>query len=182
MRSKLRFCALCLALGVAGLLAKQALAEQYISQADFLAEAFQGNAFESKTYWLKPEDKTNAQKILGHSYAGLRVRYWQHQQTRAWILEEIGKERPIHIGIVIKQHTLDKLSILAFNESRGWEVKHAFFTEQFQQRQLQSNLDLDSKIDGITGATLSVRAVTNSARWALYLQQQVLASERATNP
>ncbi|MDZ7925440.1 MAG: FMN-binding protein [Marinagarivorans sp.] len=157
-------------------------AEQYLTQEQFLQAAFgqqseNGNAaVTSKTYWLNAADKIVAEQILSHAYAGLRVRYWQNDNQlnkSAWILEEIGKERPIQIGIVIKDQQIEQVSILAFNESRGWEVKHPFFTEQFTQRQLQNNQQLDKKIDGITGATLSVRAVTNTARWALYLAQQI---------
>ncbi|MCP4949490.1 MAG: FMN-binding protein [Aestuariibacter sp.] len=38
---------------------------------------------------------------------------------------------------------------------------------------LNSRFKLDRQIDGITGATLSVRAVTRLARMALYLHSQI---------
>jgi hypothetical protein len=51
-------------------------------------------------------------------------------------------------------------------------VRHAFFTRQFDQAQLE-NGKLDRSIDGITGATLSVEALQRAARLALWLDQQL---------
>jgi hypothetical protein len=64
------------------------------------------------------------------------------------------------------------LRVLIYRESRGWEVRHAFFTRQFDQAQLE-NGKLDRSIDGITGATLSVEALQRAARLALWLDQQL---------
>ncbi|MEO1898962.1 MAG: FMN-binding protein, partial [Methylococcales bacterium] len=65
------------------------------------------------------------------------------------------------------------LKVLAFRESRGWEVKHDFFTDQFKQNTLDSHLKLTQAIDGISGATLSVRALTKTARLALFFDSLV---------
>ncbi|MDA0792136.1 MAG: FMN-binding protein [Proteobacteria bacterium] len=42
---------------------------------------------------------------------------------------------------------------------------------------LDSDLQLTGSIDGITGATLSVKAVTNVTRFALYLHESVTVGE-----
>jgi len=65
-----------------------------------------------------------------------------------------------------------KVKVLIFRESRGDEIRHAFFTQQFKQATLQSNSQLDQTIDGISGATMSVRAFTKLARLALFLSTQ----------
>lgn len=57
-----------------------------------------------------------------------------------------------------------------FRESRGFEVRYPFFTDQFRGARLREGLDLDREIDGISGATLSVRALTKLARLALLLR------------
>lgn len=157
-------------------------AEQYLSREDFLSKAFGDAAVQSKTLWLSAEQKKIAQQILGHPYKGLRIRYWASAKDQtAWVLEAIGKERPIQIGVVIQSAEIKNISILAFQESRGWEVRFPFFTEQFNGVSLaekqsidgrRSKYMLDKHIDGITGATLSVKAVTNTAKFALYLQRQ----------
>jgi hypothetical protein len=150
----------------------QAQAEEYLNQADFLQQAFGQQTPEVKTLWLNDEQKKIAADILGHPYNALRLRYWQAGDTRAWITEEIGKERPIRIGVISRQQQVQDVVIMAFQESRGWEVRNRFFTDQFSGVRLSPEQKLDRSIDGITGATLSVRAVTNSVRWILYLDSQ----------
>ncbi len=155
-----------------------AAGEEYVSQTDFLAKAFPSSDFKANTFWLKTDHKAAAKEMLGHPYQGLRLRYWASLDNgdTAWIINEIGKERPIRIGVVIKEGRIHNVTILAFEESRGWEVRYPFFTEQFEGVKLQEGLKLDASIDGITGATLSVRAVSNVARLALYLHNQVAAT------
>ena len=88
-------------------------------------------------------------------------------------LEEIGKEKLITMGFIVSNDELEKLRVLAFRESRGWEIKHQFFTDQFNKVRLQDDLQLDKTIDGISGATLSVRAAKKLARLALYYHRTV---------
>jgi hypothetical protein len=63
--------------------------------------------------------------------------------------------------------------VLAFRESRGWEIRYPFFTDQFSGLTLAPDGYLSKPIDGITGATLSVRAVERVTRLALWLNAQV---------
>jgi hypothetical protein len=65
--------------------------------------------------------------------------------------------------------------VLIFRESRGWEVRHDFFTDQFKGVTLNDDRELDLPIDNISGATLSVRALTRLARLALYLHNNHVA-------
>ena len=93
-------------------------------------------------------------------------------------MEEIGKELPITIGVLVnginEGSHIEQVKILAFRESRGWEVRYPAFTTQYQNVKITPpNHKLDQHIDGITGATLSVRAVTKVARLALFFHQQV---------
>ena len=110
--------------------------------------------------------------ILGHRYKKIRVPYWQKGCRSAWILEEIGKERFITTGFVVNSTGLEKVKVLIFRESRGWEVKHDYFGEQFVDARLSDN-GLTKRIDNISGATLSVRAVTKLSKMALMLHAHV---------
>jgi hypothetical protein len=139
----------------------------------FIAEVFDNNAPKPGVIWLNKELKAQLKDILGHDYKGLRVRYWQQDDRTAWILDEIGKDKPITTGIVVSKGRIERVRILVFRESRGWEVRHSFFTEQFDDATLKENRELDRHIDNISGATLSVRAVTRLARVALLLDQQL---------
>lgn len=138
----------------------------------FLAEVFNGTLPQSDVIWMKGDVRKTVADILGHPYAGLRIRYWREGQRSAWILEEIGKEEPITFGVVIDGDRVEQVKVLAYRESRGGEVKYPAFTQQFQNVGLVDNR-LDKHIDGITGATLSVRAMTNVVRLALYLDSSI---------
>lgn len=178
MSEVLRLTLLSLALS----LALPALAEDvYLSKQDFLDQAFDGQPPATEILWLNQQQKAAAKRILGHPYRGLRVRYWPRQTDNgarsAWIFDEIGKEYPITIGVVIDNNAIDRVRILIYRESRGYEVRHPYFTQQFAGRVLEEDLSLDDSIDGITGATLSVHAVTNVSRLALYLHQSVVAQD-----
>ena len=144
----------------------------YQSPDDFLGEAFAGSPPAPKVVWLQGEVKETAGDILGHGYPGIRIRYWGKDKRTAWILEEIGKTQPITVGLVVNENALESIRVLAFRESRGWEVRYPFFTDQFSGIQLTADNQLDRPIDGISGATLSVRALKKLTRLALYLHQQ----------
>ncbi len=145
----------------------------YQEPREFLHQAFHGDPPPPKMVWLSGEVRAATQAILGHQPAQLRLRYWAREQRSAWILEEIGKEHPITVGVVVNAGKLESIKVLVFRESRGDEVRHPFFTEQFSGAALTSQRVLDRTIDGISGATLSVRALTKLARLALYLHQHL---------
>ncbi len=146
-------------------------AETYKTTEVFLKENFTGKVPPAKYVWLRDDLKKKVNAILSHPYGKLRVRYWMSGNKSAWVLEEIGKEKPITTGIIVNNGKISKAEILAFRESRGWEVKYPFFLKQFSQASLKGNNQLDRNVDGITGATLSVRAVTKLARIALLLHK-----------
>lgn len=145
----------------------------YQQPSDFIDEAFGGVTVPSKVIWLSKTLQDSIREIMGHPYPSLRIRYWQNNHKTAWILDEVGKKRPITTGIVINTNKIERLKVLVYRESRGNEIRHPFFTDQFMQIGLQSDLELDRHIDGITGATLSVRAMKKLARVALYLHRIV---------
>ncbi len=144
----------------------------------FLAASFAPAQGQMESLWLTDEIRDSAKQILNHVYPGLRIRYWYAREAgslrTAWIINEIGKTRPITIGISIVDGHIERVRILEFRESRGGEVRMDFFTRQFVGLSLHSpEHQLSDTIDGITGATLSVKAVKKATRFALYLHQLV---------
>jgi len=144
----------------------------YQTNQAFLTEVFKGEIPKSKVVWLKGEVKASISDILGHPYKGLRIRYWQQGDRTVWILEDIGKEQPITFGVVISSNRVEQIKVLAFRESRGYEIRYPAFAQQFIGAQLQQQ-QLDRHIDGISGATLSVWAMTDMTRLALYLANYI---------
>ena len=148
----------------------------------FLQDTFADELPDPAVIWLTGDRKAAVKQILGHRYASLRVRYWRQAERSAWILEEIGKDLPITIGFVINAHHIERIKVLVFRESRGWEIRHPFFTDQFRDARLDDKGDLDRTIDGISGATLSVRAMKKLARLALYLDAETRAQDVTPAP
>jgi len=123
--------------------------------------------------WTDKELNKDVEEILGHKPGVLRIRYWQRDGKTVWILEEPSKEQPITTGIVINNDRIEQVKVLIYRESRGMEVRYPFFTDQYKDAGLQNDRQLDRTIDGISGATLSVRALTKLVRLALYLHHQI---------
>jgi hypothetical protein len=139
----------------------------------FIAESFNDKAPPIKRIWLSGELGKTYQEVMQEAPPQLRLRYWQRDQRSVWILQAIGKEHPITAGFIVENGKLQLARVLEFRESRGWEVRYPFFTRQFQNVGLGEHRQLDSSIDSITGATLSVRAMRNMARMALILDRKV---------
>ena len=147
-------------------------ADQETQTAHFLNEVF-GQPPAPETLWLTKDLQPAMRGILEHDYPASRLRYWRVGQRSAWVLEEIGKEMPITVGIVVDNGAIERVRVLVYRESRGWEVKSPAFTAQFSGARLAAEQKLDRHIDGISGATLSVRALGRLARLALLLHQHV---------
>jgi hypothetical protein len=148
-------------------------AGRYMDTDDYIHDAFPDGSPAPRMLWISGDLRDAVERVLGHRFAALRVRYW-HQGTKSvWVLDEIGKELPITIGVTVAEGAIDNVRILEFRESRGWEVRYPFFTDQFVDARLEANGRLDRRIDGITGATLSVGAVTRIARVALLLDDNI---------
>lgn len=144
----------------------------YMTKEAFIAEAFGGVTPEKKSLWTTKAMEPDIHKIMDRNYRLLKTNYWEKDGKTVWILEEIGKYKPITTGIVIEEDAIARVKVLTYRESHGWEVKHDFFTDQFDGRKLKDNLRLDGYIDNISGATMSVDAIRNLGELALYLHQR----------
>lgn len=145
----------------------------YLEPEKFLEQVFDNKPPKPEKIWITKDLKADIKSILDHDLNVIRLRYWDNGSKTAWVLEEIGRDKPITVGLVVKENKIEQLNVLIFRESRGWEVKYPFFTDQFKQTTLTIDKELDRNIDGISGATLSVNALTKLARLALYLDSRV---------
>ncbi len=127
----------------------------------------------AETVWLTGRLAERLETVFGRKYQQLRLRYWRDNSQSAWILDEIGKEKFITAGFIVKKGKILNTTILVFRESRGWEIRFPFFTRQFEAAGLNERNQLNKHIDNITGATLSVKAVERMAKAALILDQWV---------
>ena len=145
----------------------------YQTPTAFISHSFVDVKPEAKVLWLTKEDKAVVANILQHKFNRMRIRYWQTGNETVWILNEIGKEKPITMGVHIKNNYINNFKVLTYRESRGDEVRHDFYSQQFINATLNDDNRLSQNVDGITGATLSVRATKKVARLALWLNTKV---------
>lgn len=140
---------------------------------EFVKQAFDGQPPAASIVWIKGKLREQIDDILQHRFDSKRVRYWQLGERSVWVLNEIGKKKPITVGIVIDGDKISQLKVLVFRETRGWEVRYPFFSQQFNNVSLTEQQQLSEYIDGISGATLSVRALKKLARIALLLNRTI---------
>jgi hypothetical protein len=149
-----------------------AAVDVFLDPERFLAGTFDGGVPDPGKLWLEAPLKERIHAILGADLGSLRVKYWARGARTAWILEAIGRDRPITAGFVVEEDRIVRVAVLIYRESRGWEVRYPFFTDQFFGAHLVGDDALDRNIDGITGATLSVRAITGLSKVALLLHRE----------
>lgn len=141
----------------------------------FVREAFQQRPPEPQTLWISKEMRPAVDAIMEHPYPVLRTKYWARGQRSAWILEEIGKYKPITVGIIVDAAKIEQVKVLVYRESHGWQVKHDYFTDQFKGARLTGERELSQPVDNISGATMSVDALRNLGKLALYLSRHAEA-------
>ena len=147
--------------------------EVFLSKEDFLKTAFEEDVPRRKGLRFKNEVQEVAQKIMGSNYKKLRMKYWRQDQKTAWILERIGKVELITAGFIVENCRISSVHVLIYRETHGWEVKYPSFRDQFIGINMLEGFKLDKRIDGISGATLSVNSMQKMTRLALAMNSLV---------
>ena len=138
------------------------------SQEELLAGVF-GKIPAVQTLKLSQEECETAHTLLGRAVPQ-NVFCWSQDGQTVWILETRAKSGKIRAGFLIRDGRICRTQILEYSESRGRQVCSERFLDQFTGTFLRADRKLSRDIDGYTGATLSVRAVGNLARTALFLE------------
>lgn len=142
-----------------------------------MATAFEGAPPAPTVVWYDGPRRAVASAILGHPPATARVRVWHQGDRCAVVLEEVAHTLPITAGFVVRGARIELARVLVYRESRGGAVKSSAWLAGLNGRGLDAVHALDGPLDGITGATLSVKAMSRMTRLALFL-----ASEAANGP
>lgn len=81
---------------------------------------------------------------------------------------ELGKVERMDFAVALDaEGRVKRVLLTAYRESIGGEVKSRRFMKQFEGKRFGNTLQVGRDIDGITGATLSSRAVTLGVRKAV---------------
>ena len=92
----------------------------------------------------------------------------------AVVCEEIGKHRPITFIVATTPDLVVKdVSVMMYREPIGGEVRHQAFLKQFPRKNLEDPIAARRDIKNISGATLSVRAMSLGVRKALAFLEEV---------
>ena len=161
-----------------------AAAEVYQTPAVFVEETFAGEQPMAKAVWVTGDLKTRVKTVLGHPYRELRVRYWVLGERSAWILEEVGKVEPITLGVVVARGRIEAMKVLAYRESRGFEIRFPFFMDQYRGAQVDANTLRGRLPDAVLGRAQQERKgfrealaqLWSNSRWPEVRGQRPLAS------
>ena len=146
-------------------------AKQSEAETSFLSETFNGNVPKKQRLIVKGEAKDQIKSIMGNKYNKRLFSYWQNDTKQVWILNSIGKYKPITAGFAIQNCSVKSAHVIVYREQHGYEIKYPFFLTQFTDAKIDSTLKLNTKIDNISAATLSVNSMKRMAKMALLLSK-----------
>jgi len=137
----------------------------------FLKQVFPTQIPTVKALWISGEFKKELESAMGKEPARMREKYWRQGEDFVFVLEQIGKVKPITTAWHVRKGIIVKAEVLVYRETRGSEVTRPFFTKLFEGVGLIQDKKLNTEIDGISGATLSVWAMKHMAQQALMMAQ-----------
>ncbi len=148
----------------------------------FLQESFGSDRPRVQRLWLNEQQRNEAGKLLQRPVRTRSLRYWGDASHSVWLLNEIGKERPITTAIEIRNGRVKRVRVITYRESRGGEVQADWFLNQFRGLEREHLGALHKTIDSISGATLSVNALKKQVSLALlaadWLKQKAAKLEK----
>lgn len=111
---------------------------------------------------ITPSINSKIRSIMGYSI-GSRIRYKRRGSSTIWVLNRIGKTKPITALFVVSGGRVRRARVLKYRESIGGEVQRASYL---------SALSNSCRGPHISGATLSVNSMRKMCRLARYLHTQ----------
>ncbi len=143
----------------------------YLTKKQALDIAFPGaDTIDKERKWLTEEQKTVIRKLSFVEITENRFTFYvgkKDGKPMGYMLIDhiIGKSFPITFMTVLNvDGSVRDVEILVYREPRGWEVRFPSFMSQFFG--MDANSDFRN-INSITGATLSVRAITKGVKKAV---------------
>lgn len=143
----------------------------YLTKKEALKIAFPGaDAIDKERKWLTDEQKSAIAKL---SLLEIKESWFTFYEGKkdgkpmGYMLIDhiIGKSFPITFMTVLNvDGTVRDVEILVYREPRGWEVRFPSFMSQFFGMNAESDF---RDINSLTGATLSVQAITKGVKKAV---------------
>ena len=151
----------------------EALKQIYRDATDFDREAFVLTAGQIKAV----EEKSGVTFGRGHSTDIQMYVARKNNQVLGFAFEDViaGKWGPIHYLLAVDPTgKITNVMVLDYQERRGKPVAKRSFLDQFLGKNSHDPLKLRQDINGVTGATISSRAMTDGIRKLLFLFEEFL--------
>jgi len=160
-------------------------AEELLSKDEAIAQAFpKPIAVEMKMAAVSSGQIERISKTLGVADVPRVLKYYEATTNGvivgyALINRVQGKHGPITFLVAMDSAmAIDSVSILALKEQRGRLVRRRSFLSQFTGKKMPDKMRVHSDIRGITGATISSRAVASGVRRAVACMTVVLEGSK----
>lgn len=134
---------------------------------------------EARDFLLTPEERSEiehrARAPIDSQLLTVYLGYRNHEVIRyAFIDTHVVRTKPEALMIVLTPDgEVDATHLLAFYEPMQYRPGERWL-EQFPAKTLEDDLRVDNGVDGITGSTLTARAVSRSVRRALAIHSVLL--------
>ncbi len=150
----------------------------YYTETQALARVFDGADRQWQETWEPtPDERTALEARLGWQVPEPAFTFHGASRGgrdlgRALVLEEKGRFKPItflvHLGPDLR---VEAVLVMVYRESRGDAVRRSRFLDQFDGKNAGDPLRLNRDVVGISGATMSSRALAAGVRKALLLAE-----------
>jgi hypothetical protein len=148
----------------------------FLSDADAPKAVFHdADSFARAEIAVTPERRTQVAAALGGSLPSMWEERWvvvaaargSTPLGRAFIVEEIGKHRPITFVVGLRpDRSVEDVAVVAYREAYGGEIATKRFLRQYVGKRPGDELRAPQGITNVAGATLSVEAASRAVRKA----------------
>jgi Na+-translocating ferredoxin:NAD+ oxidoreductase RnfG subunit len=118
-------------------------------------------------YWEDDEYTLNRLTLSGPEQPEIYSVQQGNSKPFAFVLfaEAMGKVDTFAYLIIFKpEGTIEKVAVLLYRENYGGEIGSKRFLKQFNGKSNGMDMEYNQDIDGISGATISVQAITRAVR------------------
>lgn len=151
----------------------------------FIQNKFGAN-IEIKTYKLVLSEKLkhSSENFSKQRFFGNFIYYYEiYSNDKAIgyaILDNVlGKVKPITYLVVFNMDlSISSVDIVKYREQYGGAVENKEWLDQFRLKTLHSDVELNKDVDGISGATISVKSVIKGVKRLLFLINNLSDDEK----
>lgn len=168
-----------------GLLVFTTGARVYMTEEEALRIAFpEASRIEARRFELGEAARVELSSALGYRIRERSVVLHEAMNGDALLghgifMREVGKRLPMTFFVAIGPGgSVDQVLLLEFREPRGYEVEAEAFRRQYRGRTVRDPIRRGRDIRNVSGATMSVDAMSRGVRRALVLYDHLLRPTR----